>query len=250
MKAVFLCAGYGTRLYPLTKDRPKALLPIGGKPLLNHLLNKLEPIQGIHHVILVSNGRFYDSFCEWKKSVNTTKKLSVLNDGTMDNEHRLGAIRDLKLALEQERVEDDVLILASDNLFDAELVPFVSFAEKKKAAAAVGVYDVGDRALATKYGLIQTNSEHKVTGFFEKPKDPPTTLASMGIYYLSKASLPLLDQYLETDQKADAPGFYIGWLSKQTEMYAFPFQGKWFDIGDLNSYENADQYFNDLLKKR
>ncbi|OGX05240.1 MAG: hypothetical protein A3G87_06515 [Omnitrophica bacterium RIFCSPLOWO2_12_FULL_50_11] len=243
MKAVFLCAGYGTRLYPLTKDRPKALLSIAGEPLLNHLVRKLEPIAKIDQIILVSNGRFYSAFCDWRGRVQSTKKISVVNDGTMDNEHRLGATRDLKLALDEEQVRDDILVLASDNLFDSDLTSFVSFTEAKKAQAAVGVYDVHDRVLASQYGLVETDSESRVTRFLEKPKDPPTTLASMGIYYLSKWCARLIDRYVETGLRLDAPGFYMEWLSKQTDLFVFSFQGKWFDIGDLDSYQEADAYF-------
>jgi glucose-1-phosphate thymidylyltransferase len=243
VKAVFLCAGYGTRLYPLTKDRPKALLDIAGEPLLNHLLKKLELIAEIDHIILVTNERFYEPFVAWRKSVQSSKSITIVNDHTTTNANRLGAIRDLKLGLDQGKVDDDVLVLASDNLFEADLVPFVSFTKEKKAPSAVGVYDVKDRALATKYGLIEANANGKVTQFYEKPKEPRTTLASMGIYYLSQGSLPLIDQYLKSNQNPDAPGFYIGWLSGQTDLFAYPFNGRWFDIGDIQSYEKADAFF-------
>lgn len=249
MKAIFLCAGYGTRLHPLTRDLPKALLSIAGEPLLNHLVRKLEPIRQIDQVMLVSNGQFYGAFCEWQNRVRSTKKISVVNDGTMDNEHRLGATGDLKLVLDKEQVNDDILVLAGDNLFDSDLAFLVSFTEAKRVSAAVGVYDVRDLSLASRYGLIETDSESRVTRFLEKPKNPPTTLASMGIYYFSKRCLRLLDQYLETGQSLDAPGFFIAWLSTQTDVYAFPFQGKWFDIGDVESYQKADAYFASESKK-
>ena len=249
MNAVFLCAGYGTRLYPLTKDRPKALLSIGGEPLLNHLLRKLQGIGEIDQITLVSNARFYDSFCEWQKSVQFGKNIVVVNDGTTDDDNRLGAIRDLKLGVEKGTQTGDVLVLASDNLFDSDLASFVSFAKEKNAPAAVGVYDIGDLSLASKYGLIKTNADSKVVGFYEKPKDPPTTLASMGIYYLSQKTLPLIDQYLAATQNPDSPGYYFGWLSKQVDLYAFPFRGRWFDIGDIKSYETADEYFTNVGKQ-
>jgi glucose-1-phosphate thymidylyltransferase len=249
MKAVFLCAGYGTRLYPLTRDKPKALLSIGGEPLLNHLLRKLEPIQEIDHAILVSNDRFYEGFSQWAKTIKSRIELRVVNDHTTSNENRLGAIRDLKLGLDQIDGTDDILVLASDNLFDSDLASFVSFAKEKNAPAAVGVFDIKDKSLASKYGLIKTDEAQRVTSFLEKPKDPPVTLASMGIYYLSEGSLPLLDKYLSKGQNPDAPGYYIGWLSQETDLYAHQFEGKWFDIGDLDSYKKADEHYYQIGKK-
>ncbi len=249
MKVVFLCAGYGTRLYPLTKDRPKALLLIAGEILLTHLFRKVEQLKEVEQVILVSNALFYEQFCQWKKALKTSLNISVINDGTTANEHRLGAIQDLKLALKEEGTGTDILVLAGDNLFDGDLTSFASFASRKKPGASLGVYDVCDRELAQKYGLIKADSSGKITAFFEKPKDPPTTLASMGVYYFPKETLGHIDHYLETNRNPDAPGYYISWLAKKIEVYAFPFKGTWFDIGDLNSYHQADQYFQLSQKK-
>ncbi|MBI4394733.1 MAG: nucleotidyltransferase family protein [Candidatus Omnitrophica bacterium] len=248
MNVIFLCAGYATRLYPLTENRPKPLLQVAGKTLLDHLLEKLEPIPSLEKAILVSNGRFYRHFCKWRETVQHKIAITVINDGTEDPAHRLGAIQDLKLALNSE-CATDVLVLAGDNLFDAELLPFVSFAESKSPLPVVGVYDVQDKTLAQKYGLIKTDSSGKITAFFEKPKNPQTTLASMGIYYFPKETLTYIDRYLEENQNPDAPGYYIKWLAEETNVFVFPFRGSWFDIGDLNSYQKADQYFRIHQKK-
>lgn len=248
MNVVFLCAGYGTRLYPLTQHKPKALLPIAGEPLLNHLIRKLEPISALEKIVLVSNGRFHASFCEWQRTLGGKRKVSVINDGTLDPEHRLGAIKDLKLTLDFLGAKQDLLVLAGDNLSDASLVPFVSFSESKRPGCSVGVYDVRDLEQAKRFGLIKMDSSSKITAFFEKPNDPPATLASMGIYYFSTQSFSHLDRFLAGGQNHDAPGYYVGWLSKEMDCFAFPFSGKWFDIGDSNSYQEADRYFSDLRK--
>lgn len=243
MKVVFLCAGYGTRLYPLTEDCPKPLLEIAGEALLTHLLRKLSAVPSLEEMVVVSNDRFYSRFCDWRDALGGPKSVQIVNDGTKTPEDRLGAIQDLKLGLQKIKADQDVLVLAGDNLFDSELFPFVSFSESKRPSSCVGVYDVKDRALARKYGLIKTDSSGKISAFFEKPKDPPTTLTSMGIYYLPQETLPLVDRYLETNRNPDAPGYYISWLCKETSVFAYPFEGAWFDIGDLNSYQKADQYF-------
>ncbi len=249
MNAIFLCAGYGTRLYPLTKDKPKPLLPIAGEPLLNHLIQKLESIASLEQIVIVSNSLFYSQFVEWQKSAPSQKKIYVIDDGTSDNEHRLGAIPDLKLGLKALSKQSDLLVLAGDNLFDLNLSQFAEFAQSKRPAATVGVYDVKDRTLAQKYGLIKTDSSGKITNFLEKPKDPPTTLASMGIYFFPKETLAYIDRYLESNHNPDAPGFYISWLMKEINVYAFQFSGTWFDIGDLNSYYKADEFFKSCEKK-
>ena len=250
MKAVFLCAGYGTRLYPLTVEKPKPLLPIAGEALLTHLLRKLESIASIDQVVVVSNDRFYRHFCDWQAGIRTSKRVTVLNDGTKDPEHRLGAIQDLKLGWCHEGSDTDLLAFAGDNLFDADLFPFISFAESMRPGACVGVYDVKDRNLAQKYGLIKTDTSGKIIAFFEKPKDPPTTRASMGIYFLPKETFQLMDRYLKANQNPDAPGYYIGWLSKETNVFAYRFSGTWFDIGDLDSYQRADEFLKAHGKSR
>lgn len=247
MNAIFLCAGYGTRLYPLTKDKPKPLLSIGGRALLDHLIEKLEAIRSLDQIVIVSNARFYDQFVEWQKTTPTKKKITIVNDGTTDNDNRLGAIPDLKLGMKALVKESDLMVLAGDNLFDADLSEFASYVASKRPAATVGVYDVQDRGLATKYGLIKTDSSGKIIAFLEKPKDPPTTLASMGIYFFPKETLAYVDRYLQSNGNSDAPGFYISWLTEQIDVYAFPFKGTWFDIGDLNSYYKADEFFKSKI---
>ena len=242
MRVILLCAGYGTSLYPLTEQQPKSLIPLNGEALLTHFVRKLEPLPSLEQIVIVSNGRFYDHFCKWRETLKLHIPLVILNDGTMDSDRRLGAIRDLSFALEKTGSNQDTLVLAGDNFFDADLNSFVSFARGKNPAPSVGVYDVRDIVLARKYGLIKTDSSFKITAFFEKPKAPRTTLASMGIYYFPSVSLSHIDRYLETNQTSDAPGYYVAWLADQTEVFAFQFQGAWFDIGDMDSYREADQY--------
>lgn len=249
LNAILLCAGYGTRLYPLTKDKPKPLLSIAGEPLISRLVKNLETIPSLNQIAIVSNARFYQQFVDWKKSYASKNQVTVINDGTTDDKNRLGAIKDLKLGLEKLNQKSDLIVLAGDNLFDLDLSVFTSFSESKRPAATVGVYDVKDRTLAQKYGLIKTDSSGKITAFLEKPKVPPTTLASMGIYYFPKDTLRFIDRYLQANQNSDAPGFYISWLIGQTDVYAFQFNGTWFDIGDSNSYYKADEFFKSCARK-
>lgn len=249
MKAVLLCAGFATRLYPLTAAQPKPLLKIAGKPILNYLIDQLETVESLDQTVLVSNGKFYDSFLKWRETLESSLNITVLNDGAMDNDSRLGAICDLSLALEKTGLKEDVLVLAGDNLFNAEFKPFLSFAQAKAPAVSIGVYDVKDRGLAQKYGLVETGPSGKITAFFEKPKDPPTTLASTGVYFFPNQTLSFIGRYLETNKNPDAPGYYLSWLIRQIDLFAYTFPGIWFDIGDMASYQKADQHFRHLLKQ-
>ncbi len=243
MKAVFLCAGYATRLYPLTKDKPKSLLDIAGRPILNHLMDFVLRIPSIDGILIVTNDKFFKAFCDWKEKYYSKTNVQVINDGTTTNENRLGAIRDMQFALKHGKVSDDVLVLASDNLFDTSVQDFANTALKHRPHASVGVYDVKDLKLASRYGLVAVDENGKITQFFEKPANPTTTLASTGLYFFPKESLKLIDRYLSGNQNPDAPGHYVQWLVANDQVFAFPFEGTWYDIGDYASYQNADRAF-------
>ena len=241
MKAVLLCAGYATRLYPLTKDKPKPLLPIAGdKSMLEWLLDHLSKVPKVDAVYLVTNDKFAGHFESWAKDKKFPWPLVTVNDKTTSNETRLGAIGDLNYVLTTQKIgAEDLIVLAGDNYFDFDLPFFVAQAEKKRPHGSIAVYDVGDRELAKQYGLVSRAADGKILEFFEKPKDPPTTLASCGIYWLPKETRVLLDRYIAGGHNADQPGHYMSWLAQTDGLYAVPLQGVWLDIGDLQSYEKA-----------
>lgn len=248
MKTVILCAGFATRLYPLTKDRPKPLLSVGSKPLLDHLVEKLELISEIDEVVIITNARFKQHFLDWQKQVRFRPAIKVVNDSSMSNDDRLGAIRDLQLAVKEAQINEDVIVLAGDNLFDFPLRPFVDAALKHRPDITVGAVNLENPALvAKKYGVLQTDKAGKVVLFLEKPADPPCAQVSMGLYFFPKAKLARIDEYLMNRENPDAPGYFITWLLEHDTVRAYPFKnGIWYDIGDLNSYESA----NNLFKSR
>ncbi|MBI4387715.1 MAG: nucleotidyltransferase family protein [Candidatus Omnitrophica bacterium] len=250
MTVIILCAGYATRLAPLTDSCPKSLLPLAGKPLLNYLIEKVQKIPGLDRIILVSNAKFFDVFCAWQKKFYPKETMDVLNDGSTANENRLGAIRDIEFAMNQKNISDDCLILAGDNFFTFDLTQFTKTARSKSPSATLAVYDVQDLHLATRYGLVSCDSAGKITAFFEKPKEPTTTLASTGVYFFPAESLKMLRKYMEDHQNPDAPGHYVHWLIGHSEVFAFPFCGTWYDIGDFESYRKADQEIQQFLSKR
>ncbi|MGB3082011.1 MAG: nucleotidyltransferase family protein [Candidatus Omnitrophota bacterium] len=239
MKGLILAAGYGTRLYPLTLDRPKPLIKVGGKAILERLLEKLEKIDSCDEVYVVTNDKFYKSTVKWFKGRNFSFGVKVIDDKTKTNEDRLGAIGDIDLVLKETDPGDDVLVMAGDNLFEFDIMDFVDFA-RKKGKLSVALYDVKDRALAKKYGIVSLDPDNKISDFAEKPEQPKSTLASTGIYYLPKDRLGMMDDYMKTDLAKDAPGNFVKWVSENDEAYGYVFTEGWYDIGDKNSLEKAD----------
>lgn len=243
MKIVILAAGYATRLYPLTMDKPKALLEVAGKTILGHLLDKLAAVRPSPEVFLVTNARFFRPFEQWAAHSGAGRRIRVLNDGTSSNEDRLGAIGDLEFAVENGPVADDLLVLAGDNLFEGELGEFIRFAAGRDAPA-IGVHELKDPALgALRYGMVEIAPDRRITAIEEKPERPRSPYASMGIYYLPHSSLGYIKRYLSGSEKKDAPGYYMTWLLARTPVYAFPFGGRWYDIGSADQLEQASREY-------
>jgi glucose-1-phosphate thymidylyltransferase len=240
VKAVILAAGYATRLYPLTLNTPKCLLEVGGRTILDLLCAKLLRLKGLEEIIIVTNAKFFSQLNDWKKQAPISCPARVLNDGTLSNETRLGAVGDLRFAIAQGGLQSDILMLASDNLFDAGLDGFMRFAQEKKDKVCVGLHDIGDPKLAAgKFGVLEVNRSDRVTGMEEKPEHPRSTLIGMGIYYFPQSSLGFVREYLDDSAAKDAPGFYIKWLMEKAPIFGFLFSGMWYDIGDLKSLEEA-----------
>ena len=244
MKLLVLAAGYAVRLQPLTLNTPKSLLPIGGKPIMDRILAKTASVKKIDAVYVVSNHKFFQNFVEWKKLRKDASRISLVDDGTMTNDTRLGAIRDMELAVREGSIDDDLLVIAGDNLFDLDLAAFLKFAKIRDNGVYVALYDVGNLEAAKKFGVVRIDGKNLVTDFEEKPQIPKSTLISTGIYFFPREKVPLLREYINSEgAKLDAPGYYIKWLSANDKVYGFPFSEKWYDIGDLESYKRADEEY-------
>jgi len=241
VKVIILCAGYATRLYPLTENTPKPLLPVGHKPILEWILGHVQKIQDVQAVYLVSNQKFAGHFQAWAAKMKYPWPVEVVNDHTTSNETRLGAIGDLAYTIKAKKIDPcDLLVIAGDNFFDFDLTLFVDFGKKKKPHGVIAVYDVKDKELAKHYGLVRTDGEGKILEFQEKPLEPATTLASSGIYWLPRETWSLLDRYITSGHNTDQPGHYMRWLAETSGLFAFSLKGKWLDIGNLASYQKAN----------
>ena len=246
MKALILAAGYAVRLYPLTHSYPKPLLEVNKRPIIDYIVDKLEEIEELEEIIVVTNNKFISVFKKWAKGLKISKPVSVLNDLTLTPEDKLGAIGDMAFSIKNKRIKDDLLVVGGDNLFDINLVDFLSFAKHKKSYTSIGIYDIKDRVQASKYGVIKIDKTNKIIDFKEKPENPRSTLVAMCLYYFPKVKLKLIGQYLGNKKhKSDAMGFYIDWLRKTDLVYGFVFGGKWYDIGDKSFYSKARETFVD-----
>ncbi len=241
MKAVVLAAGYATRLYPLTLDRPKALLPVAGKPMLEHLLERLDGVPALDEVHVVTNSKFADAFREWAGTYGAGA-VRILDDGTSDEETKLGAIGDLDLAIRTGAIDDDLLVLAGDNLFSESLAPFAEFGQAK-GAPALGVYDVGDLEAIRRYNAIELDEDDRVTFFEEKPERPTSTLTGIALYFYPRSALGLVGDYLAEGNNPDQPGRLVQWLYPRTAVYAWRVPGRWYDVGSKETLAEADAAF-------
>ncbi len=246
MKALILAAGYARRLYPITKEYPKPLLLVGGCHLIDYIVEKLEKIKKIDEILLVTNKKFFSQFMQWKKKIKCSKAVKLINDSTETYRTRLGAIGDINFVIKKKDLKDDLLVIGGDNLFDADLGEFISYASKNGPYASVGLYDIKEKAKASHYGVAHINRERQIVGFEEKPLKPKSSLVAMCLYYFPKERLSLISEYLNCeDKKHDATGFYINWLHKKTKVFAFVFNGRWYDIGQPDFYKKAKKAFEE-----
>jgi len=242
VKAVILAAGYATRLYPLTLDRPKALLPVGGRTMLDRLLDQLGGVDGLDEVYVVTNAKFADAFRDWAAGRSGLPVVRIVDDGTVDEESRLGAIGDLDLTIRQAGLDDDLLVLAGDNLFSESIAPFPGFA-LAKGGAALGVYDVGDLDVIRRYAVIELDGDDRVTRLEEKPESPRSTLAGIALYFYPRSVLGLVVQYLAEGNNPDQPGRLVQWLYPRTPVYGWLVPGRWYDVGSKETLAEADAAF-------
>ena len=238
MKALILAAGYATRLRPLTDTRAKELLPVGGRPIIDWILDGIRRVEEIDSVHVVTNARKAPWFATWAGG----RDVVLHDDGTTSNDDRLGAIGDLAYVLDRVAGDDDWLVIAGDNLFEFSLPAFVSSWHGAGVASAVAVRDVGSRELASRYGIVALAPDQKIVDFVEKPADPPSTLAATATYIFHRSHLALVATYLAEGNSPDQPGRFVGWLQAREPVYAWTFEDAWYDIGDEGQLLEADNH--------
>jgi glucose-1-phosphate thymidylyltransferase len=238
MKALILGAGYATRLYPLTQTIAKPLLPLAGRPMLDYLLDRIRDADEIDEIHLVTNHKFADSFGEWAE----TRDVIVHDDGTTSEDDRLGAIGDIQFVVDAAGIDDDLLVVAGDNLFDYSVDAYVRWWRDKGEASAVVLYDVGDLELVKKYSNVEVDAEERLTAFLEKPENPISTLVATAAYLYHRNHVPLVAEYLAEDNPPDQPGRLVAWLVPRAPVFGYTADGDWRDIGDAAQLLEADNH--------
>ena len=242
MKAIILAAGYATRLYPLTKDRPKPLLPVAGKPIIDYIVEQIEQISDISEIYVVSNHKFAAHFQIWAQAHKSRVPITVLDDGTTNEDNKLGAIGDIQFVIEQQQIDDELMIIAGDNLFTFSLAEYYACYKTQDKDYLVGKA-LDDVALLRHFAVAELNLDGKVLSLEEKPSIPKSNIGVYAVYFYRKDTVPLFKQYLDAGNTPDAPGHFAAWLCKQKDVYVYMMSGDCYDVGTVASYEAVQTLF-------
>lgn len=234
MICLILAAGYATRLYPLTENFPKPLLKVGEKTILDHLTDDINAGGGVSEFVVISNHKFAQHFEDWAKT--KSYKITVVDDGTSTNETRLGAVRDIKFAIDKLSLDDDMLIIAGDNVLDFSLNKFVNYAMLKDASCVMRYFEP-EASKLRKSGVLEIDCVDLVLGMQEKPEEPKSNWCCPPFYFYKKDDISRIDEAIADGCGVDAPGSLVSWMCKKSSVYAFEMPGSRYDIGNLESYE-------------
>lgn len=244
-QALILAAGYATRLYPITLDISKPLLKINKKAIIDFSVAELSGIKELKEIIIVTNDKFYKDYCEWKDKLRIKKDVIIINDQTKSEEQKLGAVGDIYYTVRNRRINSDLLVIGGDNIWEKGLYDFVKFAQSKQPDISIGIYNLKSKAKASRYGVVKIDNKNKILEFQEKPQKPSSSYIAMCLYYFPRQTLAFLNEYLkEPELNIDKAGCYIKWLLAKTNIYGFSFKGIWLDIGEMDTYQQAQRYFN------
>ena len=244
MKAIILAAGYATRLYPLTLNMPKALLPIGNKPIIDHIVAQMDTVEDLDEIYVVSNDKFAGHFEEWAKTAKSRVPIKVLNDGTTDDSNKRGAIGDIFFVIEEMKIDDDQMVIAGDNFFTYSLKDYVAFfREKDRDCVCAKVWE--DESQLSQFGIALLDWNGMVLDIEEKPAKPKSNTVVFAAYLYKRETVPMFAEYLAAGNKPDAPGNFPAWLYKKKEVYGYTFQGECYDVGTPESYREVCEMYKD-----
>ncbi len=249
MTAIILAAGYATRLYPLTLNKPKALLKIKDTPIIDYIVEELATLEEVTKIYVVTNQKFFQNFSDWAKENKHSKMLEVLNDHSTDEESRLGAIGDILFTIEESKIDDDVIIIASDNLFTYKLKELYDF-YKQSGNDCVVVKQINDVELLRRCAVAKLDENNIVKELVEKPEQPTSDIAVFATYVYKRETLPLIKEYLEEGGKKDAPGYFVQWLHKVKDVSAYVMNGDCYDIGTVEAYNEVKDGITNGIKGR
>lgn len=245
MKCLILAAGYATRLYPLTENFPKPLLKIGKKTILDWLIDDIKTSGEIDQYIVISNHKFVGHFNYW--AMEKDVPIVVLDDGTVTNETRLGAVRDIQFAIDELKLDDDLLIMAGDNLLDFSLNTFIDYAKEKQASCTMRYYEP-EKAKLQKSGVLTIGEDERILKMAEKPVEPESNWCSPAFYYYKREDVSLVRTSIDDGCNTDAPGSFISWLCQKRPVFAMEMPGKRYDIGTIDDYNRTKEEWREYEK--
>ncbi len=243
MKAIILAGGFAKRMWPLTLERPKPLLPVAGRPVIEHLLDKLVQIGEIDTIYITTNKRFEPAFREWLGSAGHERDIRLVIEDTSSEEEKLGSIGAMKHIIDKEGIDDDVLCVGGDNLLEDGFHGFLEFF-RKQDSMVFGLHEMQDSSNLSRYGITSIDKANRVVDFEEKPEQPKSNLVSTAVYAIPRGGLGLIDEYLSGMNNPDAFGHFISWLHKRSPVFGFVFRNRWFDIGSLETYQKANEFMS------
>lgn len=243
MKCLILAAGYATRLYPITENFPKPLLAVGDKTILDWLVDDIDASGKVDEYVVISNHKFAHHFEDWAKT--KSQKIIVVDDGTDTNETRLGAVKDIQFAIDKLNLDDEMLVIAGDNVLDFSLTKFIEYASTKKTSCIMRYYEENEKKL-TKSGVVEIDEKDLIVGMEEKPAEPKSHWCCPPFYYYTREDARLVQKGIDGGCGTDAPGSYIAWLCTQAPVHAMEMPGKRYDIGNLESYEMVKKEYKGI----
>ena len=241
MTSIILAAGYATRMHPLTLNYPKPLLEVGGKKIIDWLIEDLEKA-GVERTVVVSNHKFISQFQAWAEGRENT---IVLDDGSEDNDHRLGAVKDIEFAIEEANIDDDIVVLAGDNVLNFSLSSFIDYGREKKTSCIMR-HEEKDKNKLRKTGVIEIDEDELVLNMEEKPKEPKSNWAVPPFYYYTKEDKDLIKEGIASGCGTDAPGSFVSWLVKTRPVHAYRMIGERFDVGSIEGYEKIKKEYKGI----
>ena len=241
MTSIILAAGYATRMYPLTLNYPKPLLEVGGKKIIDWLIEDLEK-SGVERTVVVSNHKFISQFQAWAEG---RENIIVVDDGAEDNDHRLGAVKDIEFAIEKANIDDDIVVLAGDNVLNFSLSSFIDYGREKKTSCIMR-HEEKDKNKLRKTGVIEINEDELVLNMEEKPKEPKSNWAVPPFYYYTKEDKDLIKEGIASGCGTDAPGSFVSWLVKTRPVHAYRMIGERFDVGSIEGYEKIKKEYKGI----
>ena len=245
MKCLILAAGYATRLYPLTENFPKPLLSVGEKTILDWLVDDIDEAGLVDEYVVISNHKYAHHFYAW--AARKLQKITVVDDGTSSNETRLGAVKDIQFAIDQLQLDDDILVIAGDNVLDFSLTKFIRYAKEKNTSCIMRYYEAQQKKL-TKCGVVEIDENDRILSMEEKPAQPKSNWCCPPFYYYTKEDARLVEKGIASGCGTDAPGSYVAWLCTQVPVHAMEMPGSRYDIGNLESYEKVQQEYRGITK--